>query len=83
MSLGSEATPSTAVLAITGMHCSSCAALIEETLALRDGVTSVTVDLTSELAQVTFDPSRVAVEDLCAAIVQEGYGAEPQSAPSS
>jgi copper chaperone CopZ len=60
------------------MHCSSCAALIEETLALRDGVTGATVDLNSAIARVTFDPSRVAVEDLCAAVVDEGYEAAPQ-----
>ena len=70
--------PATAVLALSGMHCGSCAALIEETLSECPGVTRADVDLDSALAKVTFDPSATAVEGLCAAVVREGYGAVPQ-----
>ena len=71
----------TAVLALSGMHCGSCVALIEETLTECPGVTEAVVDLTSATANVTFDPYATAVEDLCAAVIQEGYGAVPQRTP--
>jgi Cu+-exporting ATPase len=78
-----SAKTATAVLALSGMHCGSCVALIEETLAESPGVTAAVVDLTTELAEVTFDPSATAVEDLCAAVIREGYGAVPQGSPES
>jgi Cu+-exporting ATPase len=83
---GSLGTPgsvdsATVVLAITGMHCGSCVALIEEALTECPGVTYVGVDLTSAIANVTFDPSATAVGDLCAAVIREGYGAAPQGTP--
>lgn len=77
------ANTATAVLTISGMHCGSCVALIEETLAESPGVTAAAVDLTRALAEVTFDPSATAVEVLCAAVVREGYGAVPQGASES
>lgn len=77
------ANAATALLTISGMHCGSCAALIEETLTESPGVTAATVDLTTALAEVTFDPSATAVEALCAAVIREGYGAVPQGGPES
>ena len=71
----------TTVLALSGMHCASCVALVEETLAACPGVTHVNVDLDSALASITFDPSATAVDILCAAVIQEGYGAVPQGTP--
>jgi len=71
----------TVVIAVTGMHCGSCVALLEETLTECPGVTHAVVDLTSALANVAFDPSATAVEDLCAAVIREGYGATPQGTP--
>jgi P-type Cu+ transporter len=64
-------------LAITGMHCPSCSALIEETLDADDGVTEATVDLASERARVTFDPSVISPDRLCALVAEAGYQAEP------
>jgi P-type Cu+ transporter len=77
------ATTTTAVLALSGMHCASCVALIEETLTESPGVTDAVVNLTTATAHVTFDPFATAVEDLCAAIAREGYGAAPQGEPES
>jgi Cu+-exporting ATPase len=78
-----SANTATAVLALSGMHCASCVALIEETLAESPGVSAAFVDLEAELAEITFDPSATAVEALCAAVVREGYGAVPQGEPES
>jgi copper chaperone CopZ len=59
------------------MHCGACAALIEETLTEREGVTSASVDLDSALASVEFDPSRLGVDELTVAIADAGYSATP------
>jgi copper chaperone CopZ len=62
-------------LAIAGMHCSSCAALIEESLGV-DGVTEASVDLEGARARVTFDPAVVSPDALCALVADAGYEAE-------
>jgi len=61
-------------LEVTGMHCPSCAALIEESLCEQAGVASATVDLDAAHAAVTFDPSAAALDDLCAVVAVLGYG---------
>jgi Cu+-exporting ATPase len=62
-------------LRITGMHCSSCAALIEESLGV-DGVAHAAGDLTGASARVTFDPAVVNPALLCALVADAGYQAE-------
>lgn len=64
-------------LVVGGMHCPSCAALIEETLTGDPAVRSATVDLEAARATVTYDPSRLTVEDVCAAVTGLGYRATP------
>jgi Cu+-exporting ATPase len=64
-------------IAITGMHCPSCADLIQETLDADDGVTEATVDLDSARARVAFDPTVVSPDRLCALVAEAGYQAEP------
>jgi Cu+-exporting ATPase len=78
----SAAGAATVELAVTGMHCASCAALIEETLAERSGVAGAAVDLDAGRARVAFDPTAVTVEELCAAVADAGYGASPGGEPS-
>ncbi len=46
------------------MHCGSCVALVEESLAEQDGVDSASVDLDRERAVIGFDPSVVGVDEL-------------------
>ncbi len=81
--LGTPGTPGAQVavaqLTVEGMHCSSCAALIEETLDEREGVTAAAVDLDSARAVVEYDPSALDVEDIRAAIAEAGYSATPLS----
>ncbi len=64
-------------LVVRGMHCPSCAALIEETLTADPAVRSATVDLEAARASVTYDPAALTVEDLCAAVAGVGYSATP------
>lgn len=67
----------TAELAISGMHCGSCSALIEETLVELPGVVAVAVDLDGASGTVTFDPATADLDGLCAAVTELGYLAAP------
>lgn len=78
-----EATPSTAELAVGGMHCSSCSALITETLQREPGIRQVTVDLDDGAASVSFDAATIDLEKICAVVAGLGYTAEPQAATGS
>jgi len=69
--------PTSVELAVEGMHCGSCVALIQETLGEQDGVTSATVDLESARAVVGFDPARIDVAALTAVVAEVGYAASP------
>ena len=60
----------------TGMHCNSCAMLIQMTLDDVDGVESAVADVASGVTEVVYDPDRVAPAQLAAAIEGAGYGAE-------
>jgi Cu+-exporting ATPase len=85
----SASTQATVTLGILGMTCASCSAVIEKTLNRLDGVTSANVNLASEIATVTFDPSVLGIDALIAAVRDAGYdavlrveGAAPGEDPS-
>jgi Cu+-exporting ATPase len=63
------------VLAITGMTCASCSAVIEKTLGKLRGVDSATVNLVMETATVDFDPTVVGPDEIIGAVTGVGYGA--------
>jgi copper chaperone CopZ len=64
-------------LDVTGMHCGSCSALIEESLGELPAVKAASVDLDSARAVVTYDPSRLDADGLCAVVAEVGYSATP------
>ncbi|MDO8846806.1 MAG: heavy metal translocating P-type ATPase [Coriobacteriia bacterium] len=64
-----------ATLGIIGMTCASCQAVIEKTLIRVGGVVSATVNLAAETAAIEYDPARVSVDDLVAAVRNAGYDA--------
>lgn len=68
---------STVRLSTTGMHCGSCAMLIDLTLGEIDGVNEVATDYATGVSSVTFDPEVVSVDDLVAAVRSAGYDAVP------
>ncbi|MCU0865641.1 MAG: heavy metal translocating P-type ATPase [Planctomycetes bacterium] len=70
-----------AVLDLTGMTCAGCVGRVERALARVDGVTTATVNLATQQAQVAFDPARARREDLVAAVVAAGYGVLAPTAP--
>jgi copper chaperone CopZ len=67
----------TTELAVTGMHCGSCSALIQESLADTTGVSRAEVDLDSGRAVVAFDPSQVDTDRLLSVVAEAGYSATP------
>jgi len=70
----STTSPERLELPIEGMTCASCATRIEKRLNKLEGV-EATVNYATENAAVTFDPARVAPEDLIAAVEAAGYHA--------
>jgi Cu+-exporting ATPase len=63
------------MLAISGMTCASCSAVIEKTLAKLPGVTAATVNLAIETATVDFDADVVGPDEIISAVKKAGYGA--------
>jgi len=62
-------------LAVNGMTCASCVAVVEKTLGRLDGVSSATVNLATETATVEFDATRLGPDELIAAVKAAGYDA--------
>lgn len=60
----------------TGMHCGSCAMMIQMTLEDVAGVKSAKVEYATGLADVTYDSDAVDTDALIAAVQGAGYGAE-------
>jgi Cu+-exporting ATPase len=63
----------TAYLNINGMTCSSCVLRIERTLKSLYGVKDATVSLSTEQAQIDFDPSKIDQKVLTEAIESTGF----------
>jgi P-type Cu+ transporter len=61
-------------LPITGMTCANCVATVERGLKKQEGVQTAVVNLSSERATVTFDPSAVDLLDLVTRVSRLGYG---------
>ena len=58
---------------IKGMHCASCASIIERTVKKMDAVEDVSVNYGSESAKISFDPSVITREDIAQKIEPLGY----------
>ncbi len=61
---------------ITGMHCASCSTTIEKNVGKMDGIGSVKVMLSTNSAQIDYDPSKVTIDDVKKKIADLGYSAE-------
>lgn len=64
-------------IAVTGMHCTSCSILIDETLEELPGVVSSSTDLRRETTTVEYDPARTSPGAIAEEIVKLGYSARP------
>lgn len=63
-------------LSLSGMHCSSCANLIERSLKKVAGVNNASVNFAAEKALVDFDNQKTTTEQLISAVKKSGYTAE-------
>lgn len=63
-------------LSLFGMHCSSCANIIERSLRKVPGVKQANVNFAAEKASVVFDESVVNTKSLLDAVARAGYKAE-------
>ncbi|HLG72930.1 MAG TPA: heavy metal translocating P-type ATPase [Chloroflexota bacterium] len=79
--------PSRVAVAVTGMTCASCVRRVEKALTRVPGVQEASVNLATERATVSFDPTQTGLAELKAAVEKAGYGlrevtpASPASAP--
>lgn len=59
--------------AIQGMTCEHCVGRVEKTLRSQPGVMQAAVSLRAARARVTFDPAKVDLPALHAALLKSGY----------
>jgi len=63
----------TLTLPVDGMTCASCVLRVEKALKKVEGVADAAVNLASEKVRISFDPSRVSIDRLQAAVADSGY----------
>jgi Cu+-exporting ATPase len=73
----------TLTLSVEGMTCASCVLRVEKSLKRLGGVSDAVVNLASEKVKVSFDPSRVTLSNLQAAVADSGYTLALQSETAS
>ncbi len=61
---------------IKGMTCAACSGRIERVLSKADGITSCSVNLTTEVATVSYDENIISSEDIINKVIKLGFGAE-------
>ncbi len=64
-------------LHVAGMHCSSCAMAIDMELEDLPGVEEARTNFARATTDVVFDPARVGLDTIIAAIREVGYTAQP------
>jgi len=62
-----------ATIPIEGMTCASCVARIEKAVGKLEGISSVSVNLATEKADVDYDPARVRISSIKKSIIDAGY----------
>src|SRR5436305_9695806 len=70
-----------ATFALEGMTCASCAMRIEKGLKKVPGVTDAQVNLATEEATVTYDPTQTGPEQMVQKVETVGYKATPLIVP--
>jgi copper ion binding protein len=58
---------------ISGMSCEHCVARVEKSLENLEGVEEVQVDIKTEKATVKYDPEKLKIAELDAAVEKAGY----------
>ena len=73
----------TSELVIGGMHCASCAQRVQRSLRAVPAVASAAVNLATERAYVSFDPTASSADELCEVVAAGGYAAQVAPATTS
>lgn len=60
---------------ISGMSCTACAAAIEKRLSQLPGIGAINVNLVGHVAQVSFDPKRLTLQDVFLEVEKAGFKA--------
>ena len=68
------------ILNISGMHCASCSAIIENALKKEKGVFSINVNIASEKAYLDYNPDEINIDRIQEVIEKLGYKAGEESA---
>ncbi len=63
-------------LLLSGMHCTSCASIIERSLNKTPGVKQASVNFAAEKAYVTYDEGEIGIDGLVEAVRKAGFKAE-------
>ena len=66
---------------VSGVHCASCVGRIEKILGKQKGVQTVSVNLATEEARITLDPSQTSIGALSQAVEPMGYKLHAKEAP--
>ena len=62
-------------IAIEGMHCANCSALIQKMVGRMEGVQECSVNLAANNGHVTYDSDATSISQVIQTIVDLGYGA--------
>ena len=57
---------------VTGMTCAACAKAVERVVKKLDGVESISVNIATDKANIDYDPSKVKLSQIKAAIEKAG-----------
>jgi len=68
---------------VKGMHCASCAAIIQKALKKIEGVENADVNYGTETAQISYDEKKVGFEKLAAVVKPLGYSLESKESMHS
>ncbi len=72
-----------ATLNVTGMHCASCASIIERTLKKQKGIEKVEVNNATERANISYDERIITLGDMSKVVEPLGYTLSAEAAKST
>jgi copper chaperone CopZ len=75
--------PGAATIKVTGMTCDGCAKSIEQALDKLAGVHKAKVSYERGIAEITYDSSKVTLDQIRATIREVGFGVEEDNAPQA
>lgn len=72
----------TNTLDVRGMHCASCSAIITKRIKKLPGIAAVDVNVATEKATVSYDPTRISLNEMNATIGPLGYTLHDNTVPA-